>query len=308
VDVETLREGASGRVDRDEYETEDARDFALWKGWDEEDGGIYWETEIGKGRPGWHIECSCMSMKHLGETFDIHCGAVDLVFPHHENEIAQSEGATGKPFVRYWLHAAHLNIEGQKISKSLGNVITLRELMDRGHDPAAIRWALRATHYRQPTNFSQESLDTAKESLRRIQDFRERLAGVRGDGDDLSAAVTACEQSFAEALDDDLNISAALAAVFDFIRDVNRRIDKDEVSAAGAAKAEALLDRLDEVTGLFAAPKDEVAPERVKELVEERQQARRDKDYARADAIRDELAAEGWVVEDTQDGPRMKRQ
>jgi cysteinyl-tRNA synthetase len=306
-DIDTLEAGASGRVDRDEYSTEDARDFALWKAYVPEDGAVFWETDLGKGRPGWHLECSCMSMKYLGESFDIHCGAVDLVFPHHENEIAQSEGATGKPFVRVWLHAAHLNLEGRKISKSLGNTVTLRDLLNEGHDPLAIRYALRSTHYRQPTNFSAETLEQGRQSIHRIQDFRRRLKEVQTSrGDDLAEASAQCEEAFAEALDDDLNISAALAVVFEFIRDTNRLLDGGALSQAGTGAALAMLDRLDTVCGLFGdAPSDET-PEEIVELVHQRQAARRSKDFAKADAVRDTLAGLGWVVEDTPDGPRVK--
>ncbi len=308
-DLDTLQRGASGRVDTDEYPTEDPRDFALWKAYVEEDGEVYWETEFGKGRPGWHIECSCMSMKYLGDSFDIHCGAVDLVFPHHENEIAQSEGATGKPFVKYWLHAAHLNLSGRKISKSLGNMVTLQDLLDEGHSPMAIRWALRATHYRQPTNFSTDSLAAADSSLRRIRDFRLRLEGIRRQcGSDLAEACAECEQSFGIGLDDDLNISAALAAIFDFIRLANRLMDEDDLSAEGAANALALLVRLDEVVGLLGGEENGgEAPADILDLVQKRQEARRGKDFAESDRIRDELAARGWVVEDTPDGPRVKQ-
>jgi cysteinyl-tRNA synthetase len=309
LDVTGLREGGSGRVDADEYGQEDARDFALWKAYAEDDGAVYWDTAIGKGRPGWHIECSCMSMEYLGESFDIHCGGVDLMFPHHENEIAQSEAATGKPFVKYWLHAAHLNIEGQKISKSLGNTITLRGLLEEGHDPIAIRYALRATHYRQPSNFSRETLDAAKQAVQRIRDFRLRLRGVkRPDGDDLADACVACETAFGEALDDDLNISGALAAVFEFVRVVNRKLDDDAVSQAGAHRALDLLDRLDEVAGVLGdAPGAETAPPEIETMLAERQAARRAKDFAQADALRNQMAEHGWVVEDTPDGARLKR-
>ena len=308
-DLDTLKQGGSGRVDADEYTTEDARDFALWKAWDEDDGDIYWETPFGKGRPGWHLECSCMSMKYLGESFDIHCGAVDLIFPHHENEIAQSEGATGKPFVRYWLHAAHLKMAGRKISKSLGNVVNLHDLLEAGHDPLAIRYALRETHYRQPTNFSEETLEAAAQSVERIRNFRLRLQDVTApEGEDLAAACDHTETAFAEALDDDLNISAALAAVFNFIRDTNRLIDDARLSRAGAAAADALLDRLNAVCGLFErAGGAESVPEAVEALVHARQKARRDKDFARSDQIRDELREQGWVIEDTADGPRVKQ-
>ena len=307
-DMSELQQGASGRVDTDEYKTEDARDFALWKAYVEDDGDVYWETELGKGRPGWHIECSAMSMKYLGETFDIHCGGEDLIFPHHENEIAQSMCATGKPFVRYWLHNAHLIVEGRKMSKSLGNFYTLRDLLEAGHKPLAIRWVLLATHYRQPNNFSFESLDAAGRALERIRDFRLRLRGIRGQGSGLEQETAACEDAFGNALDDDLNISAALGVVFDFVRDTNKAVDRGEVGAEGAQRALALLDRLDAVTGVFAPPADDVAPQEVLALVRERQQARRDKNFARSDAIRAELAEQGWVIEDTPDGPRVKRQ
>lgn len=305
-DIDALQVGASGRIDSDEYETEDARDFALWKAYVEEDGEVYWETELGKGRPGWHIECSCMSMQYLGQTFDIHCGGVDLIFPHHENEIAQSEARTGVKFVNYWVHNAHLLVDNKKMSKSLGNFYTLRDLLDKGFNPAAIRWVLLATHYRQPNNFTFDAVDAAEQSLRRIRDFRLRLKDVYGDGEDAADAIEAAESAFGAALDDDLNISAALAVVFDFIRDTNKLIDENRLSAQGARNVEALLDRLDTVTGLFGGG-DEEAPQEILDKVNERQQARRSKDFARADAIRNELAAAGWIIEDTPDGPRVKR-
>lgn len=307
-DLEGLQVNASGRIDTDEYEVEDARDFALWKAYDEDDGAVFWETDIGKGRPGWHTECVCMSMKYLGRTFDIHCGGVDLTFPHHENEIAQAECATDQPFARYWLHHEHLIVEGRKMSKSLGNVYTIRDILDKGYSPLAVRWVLIATHYRQRLNFSWDALEAATESLRRIQDFRRRLADVTGDtGDDLSERAVACEEAFGAALDDDLNISGALATVFEFIRDVNRLIDERALSQAGAERAVALLDRLDEVVGVLGAGEAEEAPAEILALVNERQEARRSKDFARADAIRDQLAAGGWVIEDTPEGPRVKR-
>jgi len=308
LDAEGLQAGGSGRVDVDEYSTDSARDFALWKAYVPEDGAVSWDTELGKGRPGWHLECSAMSMGLLGESFDIHCGGIDLVFPHHENEIAQSEGASGKLFVRYWLHAAHLNLEGQKISKSLGNVINLRDLLAQGHDPIAIRYALRSTHYRQPTNFSKENLDAAKEAIQRIRDFRRRLKGVKAAaGDSLEAACAACEKDFAEALDDDLNISGALAALFEFIRAANRLMDEDSLSKAGAERALALFDRLDKVVCFLGDAPEAAVPAEIQALVQERQKARRTKDFARADAIRKELTGLGWVLEDSPDGPRVRR-
>lgn len=306
VDLEALKANADGRIDSDEYETEDARDFALWKAWDEEDGDIFWDTELGKGRPGWHIECSCMSREFLGDTFDIHCGGVDLMFPHHENEIAQSEAATGKPFVRYWLHAGHLQVEGRKMAKSFGNTYTLRDLVDKGYDPIAIRWALSSTHYRQPSNFTFDGLEAATQSMQRLQDFRLRLQDVEGEGSDLTEETAACEKAFGEALDDDLNISAALAAVFEFVRDTNKLIDEECIGKDGADNAVALLNRLDTACGLFPPKEGAAVPENVLELVNERQRVRREKNFARADEIRDTLKEMGWVVEDTPDGPRVK--
>ena len=306
-DMDQLRDGASGRVDVDEYETEDARDFALWKAYVEEDGAVFWETELGKGRPGWHIECSAMSMKYLGASFDLHTGGIDNMFPHHENEIAQSECATGKPFVKYWLHSAHLMVEGRKMAKSFGNFFTLRDLVSAGHNPVAIRYALIATNYRLSNNFTFEALDAANQALNRIRDFRLRLREITAKtGSNLEAETAACETAFGEALDNDLNISAALAALFDFIRETNRLADQNNVSAEGAARAEALIQKLDTVTGLFP-PVDEAVPQAILDLAMERQQARRAKDFARSDAIRDQLLKDGWVIEDTADGPRVKR-
>ncbi len=307
MDMDQLQQGGSGRVDSDEYEAENARDFALWKAWDEDDGEVFWETELGKGRPGWHIECSAMSMKYLGKSFDVHCGGVDNVFPHHENEIAQSECATGEMFSKYWLHCAHLVVEGKKMSKSLGNFYTLRDLTEKGIEPLAIRWVLLATHYRQPNNFAFDAVEAAKQSLYRIRDFRMRLQDVRGAGDDLGERCAECEAAFVEAMDDDLNISGGLAAVFDFIRDINRRVDEGTVSEAGAQCAIALLDRLDQVTGVFSPPQADEVPAEIMEQALERQRARRNKDFATADAIRKRLEADGWIIEDTSEGPRVKR-
>ena len=307
MDLDELRSGASGRVDNDEYETEDARDFALWKAWTPEDGEVYWETELGKGRPGWHIECSAMSVKFLGTHFDIHCGGVDNIFPHHENEIAQTCCATGGRFVNYWMHCAHLVVEGKKMSKSLGNFFTLRDLVEKGYDPLTIRWVLITTHYRQPNNFTFDALDGAAQAMQRIRDFRTRLNEVRGAGDALAEPVAKCRAAFIEAMDDDLNISSATAAVFDFVRDVNKAMDQDAVGKEGALAALALLDELNAVTGVFGDAPATETPQAVLDLVAERQLARRNKDFARSDAIRDQLLSEGWVIEDTADGPRVKR-
>jgi len=306
-DLEQLKAGASGRVDRDEYNPEDARDFALWKAYDAEDGEVFWETEIGKGRPGWHIECSAMSMKYLGESFDIHTGGIDNMFPHHENEIAQSECATGKPFVRYWMHCAHLIVEGRKMAKSFGNFYTLRDLLEKGHDPMAIRWVLLASNYRQPNNFSFEALEAARNALNRVRDFRLRLRDGAGAGNTLQKEVEACEKVFGEALDDDLNISGALGAAFDFIRDANKAIDQNGLSGDGARQVEGLLDRFDAATGLFPPLAEDTVPREILEMVNARQAARRAKDFAAADALRAALIEKGWTLEDTPDGPRVKR-
>ncbi len=312
-DIDQLQSGASGRVDTDEYGVEDARDFALWKAYEEEDGEVFWETELGKGRPGWHIECSAMSTKYLGDTFDIHTGGIDNMFPHHENEIAQTEAATGKQFVKYWLHCAHLVVEGKKMSKSLGNFYTLRDLHEMGHDPMAIRWVLIATHYRQPNNFSFDALDAAKQSLNRIRDFRIRMSEIMkhktdGKSEEQTKLTEKCEKCFGEALDDDLNVSAALAAVFDFIRDTNKLADGNKLCAKDAESVVDLLDRLDCAVGLFKDMKEDGPPNHLQDLLLERQEARRSKDFMRADEIRDQIAAEGWTLEDTPDGPRLKKQ
>ncbi|MBW7865135.1 MAG: cysteine--tRNA ligase, partial [Candidatus Hydrogenedens sp.] len=307
MDLDQLRAGASGRVDADEYEAEEARDFALWKAWDENDGEVYWETELGRGRPGWHIECSAMSVKYLGPHFDIHCGGVDNIFPHHENEIAQSECCTGHTFVNYWLHCAHLVVEGRKMSKSLGNFFTLRDLLEKGLDPQAIRWVLIATHYRQPNNFSFDALDAARQSLNRIRDFRLRLEEVRGEGRHLEELCEESRNAFEREMDDDLNISGALGVVFDFVRDVNRALDGGGVGGEGAKNALALLDRLNTITGLFAPFGGEETPAEIMEKVMARQQARRDKNFALSDQLRDEVLAAGWVIEDTPKGPRVKK-
>ncbi|HOQ88922.1 MAG TPA: cysteine--tRNA ligase [Candidatus Hydrogenedentes bacterium] len=307
IDPEGLKAGASGRVDTDEYETEEARDFALWKAWTPEDGEVFWDTELGRGRPGWHIECSAMSTKYLGPHFDIHCGGVDNIFPHHENEIAQSVCCTGQPFVNYWLHCAHLMVDGRKMSKSLGNFFTLRDLLQKGMDPRAIRWVLAATHYRQPNNFTFEAVDAAAQALKRVQDFRVRLAECARSGNGGEEECLRCRSEFETAMDDDLNISAALGAVFNFIRDMNRLLDDGKIGSDGATRAQALLDDLHRATGLFPPLASEEVPAEVMEQVHLRQEARRRRDFAEADRIRDALLSAGWLIEDTPKGPRVRR-
>jgi cysteinyl-tRNA synthetase len=242
--IEELKPGA--RVKVDEYGKEEARDFALWKAWDEEDGDVFWETEIGKGRPGWHIECSTMAMKYLGETIDIHSGGVDLIFPHHENEIAQSEAATGKPFARYWLHSEHLLVEGRRMAKRYGNFYTLRDLIKKGYDPKAIRYLLMSTHYRQQLNFTFEGLEAAKGAVDRLTTFVRRLLETDGAGcgEEIKRLMAEVQKRFESAMDDDLNISVALAALFDFVRDVNKLMDENRLSRKEAEEVYTLNDEV----------------------------------------------------------------
>jgi len=301
---EDVKPGA--RVDSDEYDKEDARDFVLWKAWKGEN--MKWETPLGAGRPGWHIECSAMSMKYLGETFDIHTGGEDNIFPHHENEIAQSEAATGKPFVRYWLHCRYLLVNGQKMSKSLGNFFTLRDLMERGHDPLDIRFTLARAHYRTPLDFREEEVRAAKAARTRLQDFRRRMERI-GSGKGNRAAgpmVAAYRSRFEEAMDDDLNSAAAVGAVFEMAADLHRRADGEGVDPTSAREAVALLEDVDRVFSVF--PKKEAAADNgILALIKEREEARRRKDYARADAIRSDLEARGILLEDTPSGTVWKR-
>jgi cysteinyl-tRNA synthetase len=303
MDVAALQPGA--RVDVDEYAKEEARDFALWKPYGE--GGAGWDSPWGPGRPGWHVECSAMSMKYLGETFDIHTGGVDNIFPHHENEIAQSEGATGKPFARYWLHAEHLIIDGRSMSKSLGNYYTLPDLLAKGYDPLAIRYLLLSTHYRRQVNLTFETLDAAAATVTRLTDFYRRVSEYDGDGgEDLADEVGEAGASFESSLAQDLGIAEALAALFDLVTAANRAMDGGALSASGRGKLLAALDSFDQVLDVFrAAPV--ALDEEVEKLIAEREEARRAKDYARADAVRAKLAARGIILEDTAGGVRWKR-
>ena len=302
-----LQAGASGRVDADEYEKEDVRDFALWKGWTEADGDVYWETELGKGRPGWHIECSAMAMKYLGNPIDIHAGGIDLVFPHHENEIAQSEAATGQPFVQRWLHCQHLLVNNQKMSKSLGNFYTLRDLLGQGQKAMAIRYSLLSTHYRQAQNFTLEGLAAAEAAVQRLQDFMANLQTAEGAGTPVDGLISNATRQFEEGMDDDLNISLGLAAIFEFARDVNRLLADRRLSRENAQAVMAAMRQFDRVLGLLDevdAPVDAA----VERLLQEREQARKRRDFATADRLRAQIEDLGYVVEDTPRGPRLKRQ
>ena len=304
-DPGALQRGASGRIDIDEYDKDDVHDFALWKAWTPEDGDIYWDTALGRGRPGWHIECSAMSMKYLGEHFDIHTGGEDNIFPHHENEIAQSEAATGQRFVNYWLHCRHLLVDNQKMSKSLGNFYTLRDLLERGYKPKGLRYALLSTHYRQPMNFTLEGLSGAENAVQRLLDFMNGLQTADGGGLDVTDLLQQTQTRFEEALDDDLNIAGALGAIFEMVRDVNRALAERQLSADDAGQVEALMRRFDMVLGVLAEEK--AGDERAEALLIERQEARKQRDFARADAIRDELQQMGYTVEDSPQGSRLKR-
>ncbi len=307
LDPTGIRAGA--RVDSDEYEKEDARDFVLWKG--RKEGEPFWTTPLGEGRPGWHIECSAMSMKYLGETFDIHTGGVDNIFPHHENEIAQSEAATGKSFVRCWLHCAHLMVDGQKMSKSKGNQYTLRDLLERGLDPQAIRYFLLSSHYRKPLNFTQEGARQAAQALQRIHDFAERLSAAEAapdtpPGGETATALRRHREAFDAALDDDLNTAEALAALFETIRLANAALDGGEANAETLSTARSLLADFRTVFGIAPREQGELEPD-LAALIEARQRARERKEYAEADRIRAELLERGITVEDTPEGVRWKR-
>ena len=296
------------RVRSDEYEKEAVADFALWKARAPEDGEVFWPSPWGEGRPGWHIECSAMSMKLLGPSFDVHLGGEDLMFPHHEDEIAQSEGAgvqaQGQRFVKHWLHGAHLLVEGKKMSKSLGNFFTLRDLLAKGFTGREIRYLLLTAHYRETFNFTLEGLQGARASLTRIDEcltkLRELAGNVKADGE--SPLLT----EFSNALDDDLNVSGAWGAIFEWVRDTNRKLAENAMDPAAASAALTTWDKLDLVLGV-GAPKEAEVPAEITALVEARQAARKAKDFKRADALRDELKAKGWVIEDTPKGARAKR-
>ena len=308
IDMSGNRAGA--RVDVDEYDKDDARDFVLWKS--RRGDEPFWDTPLGAGRPGWHIECSAMSMKYLGETLDIHTGGVDLAFPHHENEIAQSEGVTGKPFVRFWLHAEHLMVEGQKMAKSLGNFYTLRDLLAQGQQPEVIRYLLVSVPYRKKLNFTFDGLRAAATSLERLRNYKLRLETARfaaGADPESEEAARKAREVFDAALDDDLNTAEALGAIFEFVRETNTAMDAGRFLQGNAAAALDLLARFDSIfqvlqPSLAAGAMPDAA---VEKLVEERTAAKKSRNFARADEIRKILLDAGVVIEDTKDGVRWKR-
>ncbi len=321
IDVTKLEAGASGRVKADEYEKENAADFALWKFWDEKDGTVFWETEIGRGRPGWHIECSAMSAKNLTDSFsnstfhpekfatiDIHTGGVDNIFPHHVDEIAQTEGCIGKKFVNYWLHSEHLLVDGKKMSKSLGNFYTLRDIIAKGYTPLAMRYLLLATHYRQKLNFTFEALEGATTAVQRLNDFVLRLKEVEHNGVETTEVhqfINTARQGFETALDEDLEISPALANIFTFMTQINTLLDSHKISKSEAEKILNFMYDVDKVLGILVK-EEKLSPE-LQKLVDEREKARQIKNWSRADELRDELKKHGIAVEDTTHGQRWKR-
>ena len=310
---------STGRVKHDEYDKEHIGDFALWKAWDEEDGDVGWESPWGRGRPGWHIECSAMATALLGEQIDIHCGGVDNIFPHHEAEIAQSEGVTGKKFVRYWLHCAHLLVDGQKMSKSLGNFYTLPDVLEKGYTGREIRYALMRVHYRAPLNFTWEGMDEARQALARIDEWLARLRETAAAKTDTLKSDMHVGEQFEEALDDDLNISAALGFLFETIRQTNRAMDRGELDSASANSWLNWWERVNSVLSLPAGAQLRASldvrgelravhiPAEIAELVRQREEARLAKDFRKSDELRNGLNARGWEVRDTEGGQKLTR-
>jgi cysteinyl-tRNA synthetase len=304
--------GGSERVDTDKYEKEDARDFALWKlvGENEQPG---WDAPFGRGRPGWHIECSAMSMKYLGETFDLHGGGMDLQFPHHENEIAQSEGATGKLFAKYWIHSEFLKIDDVTMSKSKGNFFTFRDLREQGYSPLAIRYLLLSVPYRKQLNFTFEGLQGAESTVERLRNFRRLVKECRNPGEgkgtrfNIATIVGAALSKFEVAMDDDFNTAVALAAIHDLVREVNIALADDGLSITDRNTILDALAKFDTVLGIFGPEETEILDTEIEALIAERQEARHTRDFARSDEIRDQLAAKGIILEDTKDGVRWKR-
>ncbi len=303
--LEKLQRGV--RIDADEYEKENFRDFALWKAWTEADGDVYWDSPFGRGRPGWHIECSAMSKKYLGEEFDIHTGGVDNIFPHHENEIAQSVCSTGAGFVRYWLHSEHLVLSGEKMSKSIGNIIALDELIKQGYSPRVLRFVLLATHYRARVNLTEETLGAAQASLARLDTVRFAAESAEGTGDvrpELGELIDKTRELFTDSIQDDLGIAGALAAIFEFVSDVHRLNARSALSGLEGERILALWNELDGVLGVLCPEKQTLSDE-IFSLVQQRFDARKLKNFALSDQIRDELKKRGYEVKDTPAGSEI---
>jgi len=307
LDREGMRSGA--RVDQDEYDKDNAADFALWKAYVPEDGDVVWDSPWGRGRPGWHIECSAMSMKLLGESFDIHTGGVDNIFPHHEDEIAQSEAATGKPYSKYWMHCGYLVVDGKKMSKSLGNFYTLREIIDMGYTGREVRYELLSGHYRQSLNFAFKSLDANRAAIKRLDEFSTNIkeaVGTETESGELPEWAVNTRSKFAAAMDDDMNISGAMASIFDTVHTGNKAMTVTPLSGPQALAVSNLWKELDAVLGILEAPEEEISDE-VTELLEARSIARTEKDWPESDRIRDRLAELGWTVKDTPEGPKLRK-
>lgn len=310
LDLKALKKGASERISADDYDKENASDFVLWKAFDpKRDGYIFWDSPFGKGRPGWHIECSAMAIKLLGSTIDIHCGGVDNIFPHHENEIAQSESFTNKKFVLHWVHCEHLIVDGKKMSKSLGNFYTLRDLLSMGYTGRDVRYMLMHIHYRTQLNFTFEGLKAAKASVQRIQDFVERLKSVKEKTpfNLVQPFLDKEKTKFIEALSDDLNISVALAALFDLIREINFLIDDKKISQEEANNVLMFMKEIDEILGFIFLEEQESVPKAVEEALEKRIEARKYKNFKLADELRDFIFDQGYIIEDLSDGVRLKK-
>ncbi|MEN6533548.1 MAG: cysteine--tRNA ligase [Bryobacteraceae bacterium] len=301
---------AGARVDTDKYDKADARDFVLWKA--KKEGEPSWDTEFGPGRPGWHIECSAMAMRYLGETLDIHAGGVDLTFPHHENEIAQAEAATGKQFARFWLHSEHLMIGGETMSKSLGNFYTLRDILERGYPPEAVRYVLCSVPYRKQLTFTFDGLKSAVTAIERLRNYKLRLETEQfpeGHSEELAATTAAVLHRFEESLDDDLNTAEALGAVFEYVRETNTAMDAGGFPRGNVAAALDLLARFDGIFDILrpSSAGQGISDTEIDALIAERNQARKSRKFARADQIRAELLDKGVILEDTKDGVRWKR-
>ena len=295
------------RIKKDEYKDE-ANDFALWKPWSEDDGDVFWITELGKGRPGWHTECSAIANIYLGTLFDIHSGGIDLIFPHHENEIAQSEAVNDKKFANYWLHAEHLILDGEKMSKSIKNTYRVRDIINKGFSGRTIRYLLSSAHYRTQLNFTDAGLKQAEASLGRIQDFIGRLKSF-DEGKDNPEVTKMCQQvekRFKAEMDNDLNIPGALSVIFDFLREINRLMDMKDVSKSNVNEIYSTMIRLDTVLGLLKTD-DENISKKIKDLIDRREEARRSKDWKKSDQIRNELLENGIILEDTLEGVKWKK-
>lgn len=313
IHLDELQVGGSNRVNADEYEKDHVADFVLWKSYDEtRDGKIYWESPFGKGRPGWHLECSAMAMNILGEEIDIHVGGVDNMFPHHENEIAQSEAYSHKRFSKVWMHSEHLVVDGKKMSKSLGNFFSLRDLLNKGFNGRQVRYMLLQAHYKTQLNFTFTGLDSVAQTLRRLDDFVYRMQDIQKKSikqdEKIAPILDKTLDAFQAALGDDLNIAVSLAAIFDLIRDVNARADRDDISSTDAAKVIDLFKKMDAVLGIFCFEKEaELIPIELQEALEKRIQARKDKDFKQSDLLRDQILKAGYIIEDTAAGPKLKK-